>query len=495
MNPDNLIELDQVDVALGGKPVLRDISWRLRKGESWFVTGPNGSGKSTFLRLLKGSIWPAPDSGGRRTYNVGGEASESPIGLEGKMALVSPEQQMRYRRCDWHLSAEAVVLTGFEDSDLLYQRPSQTHIQRADAVFSDHGLMYLKKSPISELSQGELRRILILRALMTSPIVLLLDEMSGGLDHGARNQIIELIAEVIRTGSQVVMTAHREEERVAGITRVAELKEGRLLRKDGRKGNLPKSGPLQQRPLPAISGIKKDLVSLSQPIRIRIEKTDVFRKGRRVLKEIDWKIKAHENWSITGPNGSGKSTLLRLLYGDFAPAFGGVIERIDGQGILSPLEARNRIGLVSQDLQAAHEFPIRVIEVVASGFFSSTGLIESPTTDQWSRVHNLLEMMGLTDLAEQSIAALSYGEARLVMIARALVHSPSMLLLDEPFEGLDANNREALRTCLNLFTRQGVQLIMVSHHSDDFPNSISHYLKLEEGRIVDRWSNSQRKLD
>ena len=484
MNLDNLIELDQVNVVLDGKSVLRNISWRLQKGESWFVSGPNGSGKSTFLRLLKGFIWPDPNGGGRRTYNVGGEVTESSVGLDEKISLVSPELQMRYQRSDWNLSAEAVILTGFEDTDLLYQRPSRTQMQRAHALLSDYGLMSLRKSRISELSQGELRRNLILRALVKSPIVLLLDEMSGGLDCYVRNQIVELIAEVIRNGSQVVMTTHREDERVAGITRIAELNDGLLLRKDDCKEDLPKSRFLKQPPLSIISGIRKGLGSLSQPISIRIEKADVFRTGRKVLKKINWVIRPHENWSISGPNGSGKSTLLRLIYGDFTPAFGGVIERIEGQCILSAQEAKNRIGLVSPDLQAAHKFPSRVIEVEASGFFSSIGLIESPTDDQWNCARDLLEVMGLTNFAEQSIAALSYGEVRLIMIARALVNSPSMLLLDEPLEGLDANNRETMRACLDLFVCQGVQVVMVSHHPDDLLSSISNFLELKEGKIV-----------
>ncbi|AWT60841.1 MAG: putative ABC transporter ATP-binding protein YlmA [Candidatus Moanabacter tarae] len=484
MNLNNLIELDQVNVALDGQSVLRNISWRLQKGESWFVSGPNGSGKSTFLRLLKGFVGPDPNGGGRRTYNVGGEVTESSVGLDGKIALVSPELQMRYQRSDWNLSAEAVILTGFEDTDLLYQRPSRSQKQRTHALLSTYGLMSLRKSLISELSQGELRRILILRALVQSPIVLLLDEMSGGLDCYVRNQIVDLIAEVIRNGSQVVMTTHREDERVAGITRIAELKEGMLLRKDDPKEDLPKAGFLKQPPLPIISGIKKGLGSLSQPISIRIEKADVFRKGRKILKKINWVVKPHENWSINGPNGSGKSTLLRLIYGDFTPAFGGVIERIEGQCILSAQEAKNRIGLVSPDLQAAHKLSSRVIEVVASGFFSSIGLIESPTDDQWSHARGLLEAMGLTNLAEQSIAALSYGEVRLIMIARALVNSPSMLLLDEPLEGLDANNRETIRACLDLFVCQGVQVIMVSHHPGDLLDSISNFLEIKEGKII-----------
>ncbi len=484
MNCDTLIDIVNVNVALGGKSILRDISWKLQRGENWLVNGPNGSGKSTFLNLIKGSIWPAPDGVGLRTYHIEGETSESPVGLEGKITLVSPEQQMRYERSDWNLTAEEVVLTGFEDADLLYQRPSRIQMQRTAELFIEYGLNGLRKVPFTELSQGELRKILILRALVTSPVVVLLDEMGGGLDLVSCGQVLVMIGKVVRSGSQVIMTAHRAEEMIPVVTRVAELKEGRLVRQAAIERNLPGTRPVAPRSLPLLSKIRKGFGDKPVPIGVSMKNADVFRDDRRVLKEIEWEIGPGENWSISGPNGSGKSTLLGLVYGDFTPALGGVVDRFDEQGILSVQEARNRMGLVSAKLQAAHDFPVSVSEVVASGFFSSIGLIEIPDFDQWNRVQSVLEMMGLTAFAQHSITELSYGEARLVMIGRAVVHSPSLLLLDEPLEGLDAQIRETLRNCLDEFVQRGIQLVMVSHHPDDIPESITHLLTLEEGMIV-----------
>src|SRR6185369_27413 len=129
-------------------------------------------------------------------------------------------------------------------------------------------------------------------------------------------------------------------------------------------------------------------------------------------------------------------------------------------------------------------------QVVASGFFSSIGLMDEPSTAQRGRVSELLESFSLTHLAQTRIDCLSFGELRKVLMLRALVHRPQLLLFDEPFDGLDAKARREFARVLESVVDSGTQLVIVTHHLDDLPRCITHGAFLERGQIVARgeWS-------
>nr|MCW1967377.1 ATP-binding cassette domain-containing protein [Anaerolineae bacterium] len=207
-----LVSLSHVNVSLNGTPVLHDICWVLNKGENWAITGHNGSGKSTLLRLIRGEVWPAPVDGGTRTYYFDAEPTNSPIGIRQKIALVSAEQQTRYTRQEWLLHGWQIVFTGLFDGDLLYRYPTEAEREQVWQSMARVGVADLFDANYQKLSQGQLRKLLIARALIRRPPVVALDEICVGLDPASRRQVLDLIEEVAADGTQVLYVNHRREE-------------------------------------------------------------------------------------------------------------------------------------------------------------------------------------------------------------------------------------------------------------------------------------------
>ena len=482
-----LIELQNVDLTFDDKKVLHSLTWKIRSGEHWLIFGPNGSGKTTLLRLIRGYLWPVPGSNGKRNYFLSGETSESPVGLEDKIAWVSSEQQQRYLRNEWNLTGEEIILTGFWDSDLIYEKPSAIQNDRARQLIKKIKIQALAKKHYRQMSEGEFRKILIVRALVCQPMILILDELCSGLDPRARRELLSFISRMTRVGTQIIMSAHRVNEIISEITHIVKLENGCITRQGTLKEMIKSELHLKENPRD-----KKEIVARSYSGKekegplIRVRNADVYYKDYKILSKVDWQIKSGQNWAITGPNGSGKSTLIKLIYGDFSCAVGGEVIRYGARGPITALEARLLMGLVSSSLQFSYQQESSVERVVASGFFASIGLHDQVTIRQKQRVQNILKKLRIETLAKKNIQNLSYGQIRKVLIARAVVIKPRLLLLDEPLEGLDDSTREELITFLSTIPARGTNLLMVSHHDEDFPPVMTHHMRLEKGRIVER---------
>ena len=188
-----------------------------------------------------------------------------------------------------------------------------------------------------------------------------------------------------------------------------------------------------------------------------------------VLHRVNWEMRSGEHWAITGPNGAGKSTFLKLLLGEQHPAMGGTIERFNEARRHTLWEIRAQVGYVGPDLQTAYREDLTVAQVVASGFFASVGLLDDVTAAQWERVRAVLAQADLGPLAGQNYLRLSYGQRRRVLLARALVHEPKVLLLDEPLDGLDTDSIALMRRELAALGNGQVALIVVAHRPEDLP--------------------------
>jgi molybdate transport system ATP-binding protein len=191
-----------------------------------------------------------------------------------------------------------------------------------------------------------------------------------------------------------------------------------------------------------------------------------------------------EHWGIVGRNGSGKSTLLKLLYGDLHPHLGGVIER-DNVPFGTPIaEWKQRVGYVSPELQADYFSARDLKEVVISGRYSSIGLNHPPTIADGRAAKRWLAFFGLEAHAARSPRAVSYGQMRLALLARAMINHPELLLLDEPCTGLDPQVRAMVIALLARLAKQGVQLVMAVHERSDLPSCVGRVLEIGKNRTV-----------
>lgn len=208
---------------------------------------------------------------------------------------------------------------------------------------------------------------------------------------------------------------------------------------------------------------------------------------RTVLHQLSWEIEVDQHWVIVGPNGSGKSTLVRLAGLQLHPSAGSLhllgheLGRVD----VRPLRAK--IGLASAGLASQLRGRLTAEEIVRCG---RTGALEpwwhTYTDADTTAALNALGRVGLDGFSERTFATLSSGERQRVLMARALVNEPALLLLDEPTAGLDLGGREQLVATLMGLAETGPSTVLVTHHVEDIPPTSTHVLAINDGRVVAR---------
>ncbi|MBJ78460.1 MAG: ABC transporter [Nitrospinae bacterium] len=216
---------------------------------------------------------------------------------------------------------------------------------------------------------------------------------------------------------------------------------------------------------------------------IRIRKADVFLNDKQVLNNIDWTMKRKENWAVVGVNGAGKTSFMKLIFGELIPIDGGEVRWFGNEEHGPLIDARKRIGFVSADYQEKYAPGTLGLDVVVSGFFSSIGLYRRAHQDQKKTARDWMDFLGIHNLSDEPIGRISYGEARRLLLARALVNRPDLLILDEPCSGLDIPTRERFLQTLEKLAKTKTQLIHVTHHIDEILPLTTHVLYLKNGAV------------
>jgi molybdate transport system ATP-binding protein len=470
------VRLRHLHLRRGGRPILQDISWTIRPGQHWVLAGDNGAGKTQLLKILAGIVWPSPARRPVRHYRMERAESTSPLGFKEEIAYLGAERQDKYQRYGWNMRVECLAGTGLYRTDISLDRLTAADQRRIRGVLTALRIAHLRARPFLSLSYGERRVVLLARALLARPRLLLLDEIFNGLDPINRRRIQRWLA---RAGRRLpwVLATHRQEDVPAGTTDALVLERGRV----AYRGTVRRARLAQRLATPpsATAGVVRrsrrgaPLISLLNA-RVHLE-------ARRVLAGLSFSVHAGEWWLVHGHNGSGKTTLLRTLYGDHGVAAGGHIQRT---GVTSgvPLETfQKHVGLIAPHLQADHPRELRVLEVVQSGRYASIGLNEAPTRADAAAARRALRQFGLLPFAQRTLAELSYGQSRRVLFARAWVRAPRLLLLDEPFAGLDAATHAVLLTAVRARAAAGTAIVMSAHHAHAADPGVTHEIELASG--------------
>ncbi len=477
-----LISIENSSVTRAGHRLVGPLSWQVLRGEHVAVIGHNGSGKTTLLKLLRGEY--LPDGEGERIYDFGDGPQHTVLGLRQRIGLVSADQQDFYFLHATRTLGRSVVLSGFFDTPLLYEEASPDQEVAADEVIGLLGIEDLAVREMGTLSTGQVRKLLIARALVSQPDVLLLDESLEGLDVVSRAEVLALL-EKAGERSTLVCAVHRVGDMPDCIKRIFLMDSGRIVSEMSRGDGMEQ---LQE--------IAPDVVACDLPKRVRqmaftyllrMENVSVVANGKRILDSINWEVLPGENWVVAGQNGAGKSTLLKLVTSEVAPyaddGGAGTFSRLGG---MTMDEARPLIGVVSPAFQASYArelgWEVTALETVLSGYRGSVGMLDEPTSEELLGAEEWLERIGLSGMGERVLRRMSYGQQRRVFLARAMVAEPELLLLDEPLSGLDVKSRQMMRDLLQGVADGGTPLILVTHHEEDWIPAINRVLLLEGGR-------------
>jgi molybdate transport system ATP-binding protein len=466
------VELVGIHLQRGGHRVLRGLAWCIRPGERWVLLGANGAGKTQLLKLLAGDVWPQPRAKSRRIYRLGREAHADPHWVREEIAYVGPERQDRYQHYAWNHRVLTVVGTGVHRTDIPLAPLRRAEAARCLRILRQLGIASLASRRFLTLSHGERRLVLLARALAWRPRLLLLDEPLSGLDPQFRARVRAALGTLRRRQLPWVFATHRREEVPPGANRLAVLSAGRLALQPWRR-----AATVARATVPARAATVGNGTAL-----IRLENAWVWREGTAVLAGVSLQLSRGDCWVVHGANGSGKSTLLGALRGDHGIASGGAIWR-RGLAAGAPLELfQRRVGCVAPELQAALPRHLGALEAVVAGLRNSHGLDRSVTRSEQQRARVALRRVGALRFASRPLRELSYGQVRRVLFARALVHGPDILLLDEPYTGLDAPTRKQLRALVERAAAAGMTIVMASHHRDEWPVRVTHELLLDAGR-------------
>ena len=490
------VDLQNVRLVLAGKPVLRGIDWRIRPGQRWVLMGPNAAGKTQLLKLLAGDVWPSPASAQARRYYYRGETFEDPYGIKQEIAYLGAERQDRYEHYEWNHRVNAIVGTGLHRTDIPLAPLTPRARQCIGQLMRRLRIDALAQRRFLTLSYGERRLVLLARALAWAPKLLLLDEIFNGLDARNRERVQHCLRLLSRSSLPWVLTSHRAEDIPALATHLCRLEAGRITMQArlGARARRALGTAVVARtaitaaasaPLPPAHDVAQaSAISGTADVLIALRHASVWREGVAALRDLTLQIRRGDCWVVHGANGSGKSSFIQLLHGDLSAARGGSIARA---GIDSgvPLDRfKRRVGLVTPELQTLQPRYLRVEEIVASGLHASIGLNVNLTAAQRTRARSALRRVGAATLAARLIRELSYGQLRRVLFARALVHEPAMLLLDEPHAGVDARTRTSLRSLAQQAWDAGVTVVIATHHRDEWPRGATHELELAKSRVV-----------
>lgn len=482
--------LESVRLERNGRHVLDDVSWTVRPGERWVLAGANGAGKTQLLKLIAGSVWPTPTGREARQYRWNGEIWRTPHEVQDEIAYVGAERQDKYTRYGWNHTVEQIVATGVHRTDIPLHSMGAVDRRRVASILRRLRIEPLALRPFLTLSYGERRLTLLARALASKPGLLLLDELLNGLDETNHERALRWLRASARSRLPWVLATHRAEDVPASATHAIVLDHGRVVYRGSirraplarwlraRPAHEPRStGPgvgLQQRPFARAS---------SDRMLVRLTNACVHLDEHMALRDVSLTIRAGDCWVVHGHNGSGKTTLLRTLYGDHGVAVGGRVERAGIEAGVPLQVFKERVGLVAAHLQADHPQDLTASAVVQSGRHASVGLNDAPTPADRAASSRALQAFGLSSLASRTLRELSYGQLRRVLFARAWVRNPVLLLLDEPFSGVDEPTRRDLSARIEASVAGGTAVVMTTHRRAEWPRCATHELELGRGEV------------
>ena len=469
------------------------VNFEMLEGEHIAVTGPNGGGKTMFTDILIGKhpllnepLYDfSPNQSQMVNDNVKCISFRDTYGGETDRTYFL---QQRWNSTE--INPDTPTVNELLEREYRLAGPDTPERQKQKQRLFDLFDLYSQLDKyVILLSSGELRKLQLVRALLSSPRIIILDNPFIGLDVATKNLLKALLQRLANEKVlQMILVLSRNEEIPDFITHVVCVRDMTVSRKMKRdEFLLNRSCHVSQKYFD-----KKKFYDIVERTPQHgdfgdsvIEMNNIcIRYGiHTILKNLNWKVEKGEHWSLLGPNGSGKSTLLSIVCADNPQSYACDIslfgkQRGSGESIW---DIKKRIGYVSPEMHRAYNNrDLSAIRIVASGFKDSIGLYSKPSEEEFEQSKKWMDVFHLHNIYDRSFLKLSSGEQRMILLARAFVKNPDLLILDEPFHGLDDSNRSLAGEIIEAFCEQkNKTMIMVTHYNEDLPKCINKSLKLQ----------------
>lgn len=495
----SFLNLEKVTVKSFDEILFKNLNLKIARGEQWAVTGNNDVAASQFLEIFKHKYTISEGNLDLCFFNEFKEHNplKDPVFNSGKLISYVAQKhnfknlsnlsefyyQQRYNAqdADNAPTVEAYLLNVTSCSEKPYWTFNKT-IERLH-------LNHLKNKSLIKLSHGETKRLLIAAALLKNPVLLLLDHPYSGLDSGMRNNLNEIINEIIHSGVTIILAAapHEIPETITHVA-VLENKEiaATFLRQQFKKSVLQQEKQeisISESALPfnALRSYQKfEYVVKMHNVTIRYD-------NKIILNKITWSIKQGERWALLGPNGAGKTTLLSLINGDNPQAYANdiiIFDRKKGSGE-SVWDIKEKIGFMSPELYQYFPSDFSCLQIVESGFYDSIGLYRKSNPENAFISKKWMETLKIKNYADHNFSRTPSNIQRLCLMARALVKNPPLLLLDEPCHGLEQHQKQSLKHLIDKICNiSKITLIYVTHYKEEIPSKVNKLIKLENGEMI-----------
>ncbi|MDE6754896.1 MAG: ATP-binding cassette domain-containing protein [Muribaculaceae bacterium] len=437
------------------------------------VLGKNGSGKTTLATILE-----------KGRYAYGNRLRFKNDNMKVKMLSFSDIHSLS--------GMEVQYMAQRMESTMNDYVPTVADIMGEKIKFKDWNslcrslsLHDIEDKKINYLSSGELRKLLIINALLENPDVIILDNPYIGLDANSRKEFDDTMRNLKADGKNVILVlcdssdipSYSDSVLLLDKCKIEELvtEKDKIFRLSRDFSEEPAREVLLP-PRPA----HKDM---DYETAFSIKNGHLRYADREILRNLDWTVKHGECWVLTGENGSGKSLLLSLVCADNPQGYANDITLFDrkrGSGE-SIWEIKDAIGYVSPEMQLFFKSNSPVKEIVIQGLRTSLQRYRPTTSEEEREADEWLSMLGIKHLEDKFFNQLSAGEQRLVLVARAMIKQPELLVLDEPLHGLDSMNKKTVIKIVNeLMKRNRTSLIYVTHYLTEIPACVSLTKKLQK---------------
>jgi molybdate transport system ATP-binding protein len=488
------LSLEHITVRYLDKTLFNTLTWQINKGEQWAITGPSGSGKTALLNtilgkfnIINGSIHHHFYDEWCRQHTI----TDPWFNYRNLVALVGHHHTFRNLS---NTTTDFYYQQRFNSMDADNSPTVMEYLELTEvpALLQPLRIAPLMEKRLIKLSNGETRRVMIARALIQQPQLLMLDNPYIGLDVQARKDFSIMINEIIAGGATVLL-ATAPHEIPEHITHVLTLENGSITGKYTRNEFI-------RLPLPATAEIVlpemeadkiATLVQNSQQQQfntiVRMEDIHIKYGENTILNGINWTVKPNEKWALLGPNGAGKSTLLSLVNGDNPQAYANklwLFDRKRGSGE-SIWDIKKKIGFVSPELHQYFTSRDNCLQVVCSGFSDVIGSTRPATAEQQQVARDWMSVLNIAEHEKAPFKQVPESAQRLTLLARALVKNPPLLIFDEPCQGLDTQQKLHFKKVIEqLCEHMPVTLIFVTHYEDELPSCVDKFIRLDKGEMV-----------